>query len=39
MAVRLGFRPSDDLLGSYRELFYQSLEPGNRGEAGMVFQP
>jgi adenylate cyclase class 2 len=37
MANDLGYEPSDYILDSYRDLFYQSLRPGDRGEEGMVF--
>ena len=39
MASELGFRQSDYIIGSYRELFYQSLPPDDRGEASMIFPP
>jgi len=39
MAVELGFNMSDYVVGSYRELFFQSLRSGDRGEAGMIFPP
>jgi len=39
MAADLGYRPSDYIAGSYRELFYESLQPGDRGDDGMIFRP
>lgn len=39
MAAELGYEPSDYIVGSYRELYFQSLPPGDRGEAGMIFRP
>jgi adenylate cyclase class 2 len=39
MAAELGYGPSDYIAGSYRELYFQSLPSGDRGEAGMVFPP
>lgn len=39
MATELGFQTSEYIADSYRELFFQSLPPGDRGEGGMVFPP
>lgn len=39
MAAQLGFNRSDYIVGSYRELYFQSLPSGDRGEAGMIFSP
>jgi adenylate cyclase class 2 len=39
MAAELGYAPSDYIVGSYRELFFQSLAAGDEGKAGMIFPP